>query len=130
MHIKGSLQRKLIVSISGVLIVLLAAFGVFVTQTIADLTREKTEAQVAELIELRAAEINSFFSERARIPTTVLTDPRVTQWLTQYTERGKDLSTDSDFQSIKQTFENIVQNDPTVKSVFMGSANTYEYLYE
>ena len=130
MQIKGSLQRKLILSISGVLIVLLAAFGVFVTQTIAELTREKTEAQVAELIELRAAEINSFFSERARIPTTLLTEPRITRWLTQYTERGKDLSTDSDFQSIKESFETIVQNDPTVKSVFMGSANTYEYLYE
>lgn len=127
---KGSLQRKLIVSISGVLIVLLAAFGVFVTQTIAELTREKTEAQVAELIELRAAEIKSFFTERARIPLTLLTDPRITQWLTEYDERGKTLSDDPVYQSITQTFKTVAGNDPTVKSVFMSSANTYEYFYE
>jgi len=130
MQIKGSLQRKLIISISGVLVVLLAAFGIFVTQTIAELTRDKTEAQVAELIELKAAEIKSFFAERARIPLSVLTDPRVTDWLASYDQRGKDLSTDDTYQSITRTFQNLASNDATIKSVFMGSANTYEYLYE
>jgi len=130
MKLKGSLQRKLILSISGVLIVLLAGFGLVITQTISDLTRQKTEAQVAELIKLKAEEIKGFFVERARVPQTVLTDPRITNWLSDYDERGKDLTGDNTYQSITESFEKVVSSDPTIKSIFVGSANTYEYLYD
>ena len=60
MQLKGSLQRKLILSISGALTLFLAIAGYFVTQHISELTREKTEAQVAELIKLKAQEVKGF----------------------------------------------------------------------
>ena len=94
MQLKGSLQRKLILSISGALTLFLAIAGYFVTQHISELTREKTEAQVAELIKLKAQEVKGFFSERARVPLTFLNDPRLTRWLTDYTQRGKSLTND------------------------------------
>lgn len=130
MPLKVSLQRKLILSISGALVILLSGFGYFVTQHISQLTREKTEAQVDELIKLSAEEVKSFFVERARVPLTVLNDPRLTEWLTNYDERGKDLSGDATYLSYNQSFKKIVRSDPTIKSIFVGSANTFEYFYE
>ncbi len=130
MPLKVSLQRKLILSISGALVILLSGFGYFVTQHISQLTREKTEAQVDELIKLSAEEVKSFFVERARVPLTVLNDPRLTEWLTNYDQRGKDLSGDATYLSYNQSFKKIVRSDPTIKSIFVGSANTFEYFYE
>ncbi|WP_164503553.1 methyl-accepting chemotaxis protein [Pleionea sediminis] len=100
------------------------------TQKISQLTREKVEAQVAELTKLRAEEIRGFFVERARVPKTVLTDPRITEWLTDYDERGSDISNDIQYRSFNRLFNTIVRNDPTIKSLFVGSAKTFEYFYE
>ncbi|PWK53202.1 methyl-accepting chemotaxis protein [Pleionea mediterranea] len=130
MQLKGSLQRKLILSISGALTLFLAIAGYFVTQHISELTREKTEAQVAELIKLKAQEVKGFFSERARVPLTFLNDPRLTRWLTDYTQRGKSLTNDQTYQQMNDAFKQVVSSDPSIKSIFVGSANTFEYFYD
>ncbi|TQV73137.1 methyl-accepting chemotaxis protein [Aliikangiella marina] len=126
----SSLQRKLIIYITGALMVLLAVSGMFITAQIAELTRDKTEAQVAELIKIKAEEVKGFFVERARVPETFFSDPRLKQWLTDYRQRGKDLSQDNYYQDLNKSFNAVVAADPTIKSIFIGSANTYEYFYE
>ncbi|EKE87536.1 methyl-accepting chemotaxis protein [Idiomarina xiamenensis] len=130
MRLTGSLQRKLIISISGVLVVLLALAGYLVTQQLSTLTREKTEAQVYESIRLKAETIKGFFAERARIPLTLFQQPRIRRWLVDYQQRGKNLDDDVGYQDMIATFQAVSSADPTLKSVFVGSANTYEYFYE
>lgn len=110
--------------------VLLAVSGFFITSQIADLTRDKTEAQVAELIKIKAEEVKGFFVERARVPVTFFSDPSLKEWLTNYNQRGKNLTQDSYYQSLNGAFNAVVADDPTIKSIFIGSANTFEYFYE
>lgn len=124
------MQRKLVFAISGFLTVLLVVAGTFVSRHVASLTEQKIEAEVAALIELKAAEVTGFFAERGRIPLTFLNDPRIQQFLSDYSQRNADLSNNDMYQQINQAFNQLVISDPTIKSVFFGSAKTYEYFYE
>ncbi|NVJ60907.1 MAG: methyl-accepting chemotaxis protein [Gammaproteobacteria bacterium] len=126
----ASLQRKLVLAISAVLTILLVTVGAFVSRHVASLTEQKIEAEVAALIELKAEEVTSFFAERGRIPLTFLRDPRIREFLSNYTQRDADLSDNQLYQQISKAFNELVLSDPSIKSVFFGSAKTYEYFYE
>jgi len=130
MQVSSSLQRKLIFSISGALALLLGIAGYFVSVKIAELAEDKVSSQAASLLELKAQEVTSFFTERARVPLTFFQDPRVTTWFANHRQRGANLDSDEKYQGIHQSFNKIVASDETIKSIFIGSANTYEYFYE
>jgi methyl-accepting chemotaxis protein len=127
---KSSLQRKLIISITLSLMMLLAISGYFITRQIAQLTRDTTEAQVAELIKIKAVEVKGFFAERSRIPSTFFNNPNLKSWMASHNQRGKDLSNDPYYNNLIETFGSLVESDTSIKSIFIGSANTFEYFYE
>ncbi|NVJ51606.1 MAG: methyl-accepting chemotaxis protein [Gammaproteobacteria bacterium] len=130
MQARGSLQRKLILSVSGALAVLLAIAGYFVTAQIAAQTEAHVESEAASLLEVKAQEVTSFFTERARVPLTFFNNPAVLEWLDNHRSRGANLDNDPSYQAMLQAFREIVSADPTIKSIFVGSAQTYEYFYE
>ncbi|MEP1741940.1 MAG: methyl-accepting chemotaxis protein [Kangiellaceae bacterium] len=126
----SSLQRKLIISITVSLMILLAISGYFITRQITQLTRDTTEAQVAELIKIKAEEIKGFFAERSRVPSTFFNDPRLKDWMENHKQRGSDLTNDNYYNDLINTFKSLVASDSSIKSIFIGSANTFEYFYE
>lgn len=110
--------------------ILLAISGYFITRQIAQLTRDTTEAQVAELIKIKAEEVKGFFVERSRVTSTFFNDPRLKSWIASHRQRGKNLSNDSYYNNLIDTFRAMVESDSSIKSIFIGSANTFEYFYE
>ncbi|MEE4246877.1 MAG: methyl-accepting chemotaxis protein [Kangiellaceae bacterium] len=130
MQFSGSLQRKLIFSISGLMTLFLLVAGYLVAEKIVQLTEQKAQAEIADEIHLRAEEVKGFFVERSRVPLVALTDPMVLSWLSDHAERGSAIENDPIYQSINQRFKQIVSSDDTIKSIFMGSAKTFEYFYE
>ncbi len=110
--------------------ILLAISGYFITRQITQLTRDTTEAQVAELIKIKAEEIKGFFAERSRVPSTFFNDPRLKDWMVNHKQRGKDLTNDNYYNDLINTFKSLVASDSSIKSIFIGSANTFEYFYE
>ncbi len=130
MRSHSSLQRKLIISITLSLMILLAISGYIITSQIAQLTRDTTEAQVAELIKIKAEEIKGFFTERSRVPRTFFNDPHLIEWLSNRQQRGQDLSNDDYYNHLITKFKSLVASDSSIKSIFIGSANTFEYFYD
>ncbi len=125
-----SLKAKLIISIAGSLSLLLIATGIWQARTYTSNVQSKISAEITELISIKAEEVKSFFVERGRVSTVFLSDPRVVNWLKQHNVRGSELSNDEQYQQIHSAFNTIVDADSTIKSIFFGSAKTFEYFYE
>lgn len=126
----SSLQRKLVLAISSALALILIVGGFIIANFVIELTKQKIEAEVSALIELKAEQVTGFFVERGRVPSTFLNAPGIKRFLSEYNQRNQDLTNDSQYQEINQALNQLVASDPTIKSVFFSSAKTYEYFYE
>ena len=85
------------------------------------------DADISALVALKANEIGGYFVAKGQVIHSVFAEPGLIHWFSQYHARGSNLANDQQYQDIIRYFRSFSDRDSDVKSVFFGSANTFEY---
>lgn len=93
-------------------------------------SEEEKLAALQQHAALKAQPLKQFFEKYGKQTKDFAHDPKVIDWFSNHTERGKDLSEDSQYQQINQIFKNISEPSDEISSAFFGSAITGEYFRE
>ncbi|WP_240464888.1 methyl-accepting chemotaxis protein [Paraferrimonas sp. SM1919] len=92
---------------------------------------ENVEMEVTDSIERvvdgNASRISAYLESKGQIIHSVFNNPNLVDWFANYNDRRSDLSKDKQYQQIVDYFKFFSDSDPDIKSVFLGSANTFEY---
>lgn len=126
-YIKRSLSMQLVVTIVGALAVLLTLVAALLVNKESNNTRRQVDADISALVALKANEISGYFIAKGQVIHSVFAEPRLINWFSQYYARGSNLAGDQQYQDIIRYFRSFSDRDSDVKSVFFGSANTFEY---
>ncbi|MEE2028500.1 Methyl-accepting chemotaxis protein PctC [Shewanella oneidensis] len=126
-YIKRSLSMQLVVTIVGALAVLLTLVAALLVNKESNNTRRQVDADISALVALKANEISGYFIAKGQVIHSVFAEPRLINWFSQYHARGSNLAGDQQYQDIIRYFRSFSDRDSDVKSVFFGSANTFEY---
>ena len=124
---KRSLSLQLVVTIVGALAVLLTIVSAILVAKESDRTRMQIDADITALVELKATEISHYFVAKGQIIHSVFAEPGLKDWFSQYKNRRSDLTQDKQYHNIISHFNYFSSQDSDIKSVFFGSANTFEY---
>ena len=126
-HIKRSLSLQLVLTLVGALAVLLALVATFLVRDASQSTRATIDGDINALMELKSREIRGYFEAKGQVIHSVFAEPGLTGWFSQYRARGSEISADKTYQDIVAYFRSFSDRDADIKSVFFGSANTFEY---
>ncbi|MEL4280453.1 MULTISPECIES: methyl-accepting chemotaxis protein [Shewanella] len=126
-YIKRSLSLQLVVTIVGALAVLLTLVAALLVNKESNNTRKQVDADISALVALKANEIGGYFVAKGQVIHSVFAEPGLINWFGQYHARGSNLTNDQQYQDIIRYFRSFSDRDTDVKSVFFGSANTFEY---
>jgi len=127
MWFQKSISRRLIAGCLGSIAVLFFIYGIWQIQTVKNTTTDRVGNDVANLVEQKATEIKAFFDAKGQVIHSVFANPQILTWFESYNNRGSDISGDTVYHDIRQYFRYFSDQDPAIKSVFFGSANTFEY---
>ncbi len=122
-----NIDRKLILIMGGGIALALVVLGVIAVENAADITRERIFAEANRVVEVNAQEIEQFFAERARVVQTVLADPAILRYFSDYKRFRAPVLNDPDYNEIIDYFDKIVADDPTIRAVFFADDDTQEY---
>ena len=124
---KRSLSMQLVVTIVGALAVLFTIVALFLVKNESTSTRQQIDSDLTGLVQLKSNEVRSYFVAKGQLIHAVFADPTVLAWFAKYNNRLSDLSSDKQYNSIVEYFKFFSDQDSDIKSVFFGSANTFEY---
>ncbi|MEZ9199527.1 methyl-accepting chemotaxis protein [Shewanella sp. 10N.286.54.B9] len=124
---KRSLSMQLVVTIVGALAVLFTIVALFLVKNESTSTRQQIDSDLTGLVQLKSTEVRSYFVAKGQLIHAVFADPSVLEWFANYNNRLSDLSSDKQYDSIVEYFKFFSDQDSDIKSVFFGSANTFEY---
>ncbi|MCY7296179.1 methyl-accepting chemotaxis protein [Alteromonas sp. a30] len=127
MWYQRSISQRLIAGCLGSIAVLFLIYGIWQIQTVKKSTTSRVDNDIANLVSQKATEIEGFFEAKGQIIHSVFANPQVLNWFSRYDDRGGDISGDQTYNDIYQYFRYFSDKDSSIKSVFFGSANTYEY---
>jgi len=120
-------QLRLPIAIIALSAFAFGSLGVLAVQQVSDLTRQRVQQAVLDLVTLRARDIAAFFEERGRIATTLFADPLAEEWIAGYATFRRPLEGDPGWDRLRTEFERLERADPTITSVFFATASTGEY---
>jgi methyl-accepting chemotaxis protein len=122
-----NIQQKLIIFVGGAIALALAVLGSIVVVRNADMTREKTYSEAQRVVEVKAREIEQFFSERGHVVKTALLNPALRDYFTDYQQHRAPVLDDADYNQIIDYFDAVAANDPSIKAVFFADDDTQDY---
>lgn len=125
--IHRSIMRQLVITISSTVAVLLIVTSYFILSNISDSTRKELISDIENIVTLQSTKVKEFFVAKGQINHSVFSSPQVIDWFSQYQNRLSDISSNQSYQDVTRYFKYFSTQDPAIKSVFFGSANTYEY---
>ena len=126
MHL--NIQQKLIIFVGGAIALALAVLGSIVVARNADMTRETTFSEAQQVVEMKAREIEQFFTERGRVVDALLLNPGLRDFFTNYEQHRAPVLDNPEFIQIIDYFDALVVNDPSIKAVFFADDDTQDYL--
>ncbi|MBN2414600.1 methyl-accepting chemotaxis protein [bacterium] len=124
---KTNVQRRILLPVlaaAGTVLVIVAVITIF---SIRNLVRDRVENEAMELVQFKADEIVSFLKQKSHIPVTFFQNPFLLEWFTKYDRYRKPITGDDDYRKITEYFQTVMEEDPTVKSIFLALDNTEEY---
>jgi len=123
-----NIQQKLIIFVGGAIALALAILGSIVVARNADMTRENTFSEAQQVVEMKAREIEQFFTVRGRVVDTFLLNPGLRDFFTNYEQHRAPVLDNPEFIQIIDYFDALVANDPSIKAVFFADDDTQDYL--
>ncbi|QSX29132.1 methyl-accepting chemotaxis protein [Shewanella cyperi] len=126
-YIKRSLSLQLVLTLVGALAVLLTLVAALLVNRASDSTRQEVDTDISGLVQLKGNEIRSYFIAKGQVIHSIFAEPGLRNWFANYRDRGSNLDMDRQYRDIVQYFRFFSDKDSDIKSVFFGSANTFEY---
>jgi len=126
-YFRRSITRQLVVGISGAVAALLIIASYIILDRVGDNTRLQLESSIKQLVKLQSSQVKGFFEAKGQVVHSVFANPQVIDWFTHYDERLSDISSNEQYLDVTEYFKYFSDNDSAIKSVFFGSANTFEY---
>lgn len=123
---KSISQRLITFCLTGIAFLFLL-YGVWQVMQVRSTTVERVHGDIEKIVTLKATEVSEFFYAKGQIIHSVFANPQVLDWFTAYDDRGADISGIEEYNDVRSYFRYFSDNDPAIKSVFFGSANTFEY---
>lgn len=127
MWYQKSISQRLIAGCVGSIAVLFFLYGIWQVQTVKSSTTSRVNNDLANLVAQKATEIQGFFDAKGQVIHSVFANPHILDWFKNYDQRGSDISSDQGYILIRDYFKYFSEKDDSIKSVFLGSANTFEY---
>lgn len=118
--------RLIAICVSGIACLFLL-YGIWQVQQVKSSTIEKVNGDIQNIVAQKATEIAGFFYAKGQVIHSVFANPLVLDWFENYDDRRSDLSGDEDYRKVWDFFKFFSDKDAAIKSVFFGSANTFEY---
>jgi len=122
-----NIQQKFRVFVGGAIAVSMMVLTVVAVTRNASVTREKSYSEIERIVEVKAGEIERFFTERGQVVQTFLLDPSLRRFFDRYREFRAPVTDDPEYLAVIDFFEAIVDKDPSVKAVFFADEDTQEY---
>lgn len=122
-----NIQQKLRFFVGGAIAVSMTVLAVLAVTRNATVTREKTYSEIERIVDLKAEEIERFFTERGQVVQTFLLDPGLLEYFDRYRQFRAPVTAQPDYLSIIEYFEAIVNKDPSIQAVFFADDDTQEY---
>lgn len=127
---KACITRQLVVMIGGTLIIVMAFISAFNVINTKNAAIESINEQVNQLITVNNQKVVGFFKAKGEIVETFTNSPFIKRFMSEHEIRGEDLSNNQDYQDLIKYFNNIKNKDNSIKSVFLGTAKSKEYMDE
>lgn len=127
MWYEKSISQRLILGCVLCVAVLFTLYGTWQVNQVKESTTQGVNDSIKELVKFNASEIKGFFAAKGQIIHSVFANPQVLDWFESYDDRGGNISSRQDYQAVVEYFKFFSDNDEAIKSVFFGSANTFEY---
>ncbi|WP_162558461.1 methyl-accepting chemotaxis protein [Saliniradius amylolyticus] len=127
MGFQRSLSQRIIISSIACVALLFALYGVIQVVNVKHDTESKVHDDIQSLVKLNAERIRGFFVAKGQVIHSVFSNPQVLDWFESYDDRGGNIADNTDYQAVTRYFRFFSDQDDAIKSVFFGSANTYEY---
>ncbi|GAB3018822.1 methyl-accepting chemotaxis protein [Bowmanella dokdonensis] len=122
-----SLSQRLILASVLCVAFLFTLYGIWQVRQVQGETQQQVESDIQSLVKLNASRILGFFNAKGQIIHSVFASPQVLDWFEAYDDRGGVIAGNPQYQAVKQYFRFFSDKDKAIKSVFFGSANTFEY---
>ena len=127
MGYKKSVGQRLLVMVLSSMAVLFLLYGAWQVSNVREATEQQVQTDVANLVKLRAEEVKGFFHAKGQVIHSVFSNPQVLDWFEYYDDRNGNIDDEVEYQKVTQYFRYFSDNDDAIKSIFFGSANTFEY---
>ena len=127
MWYRASVGRQLVVMVLSSMAALFLLYGIWQVSQVRDATEQRVQRDVANLVKLRATEVQGFFHAKGQLIHSIFSNPQVLDWFERYDDRGGDIAGIEQYQDVTEYFRFFSDNDRAIKSIFFGSANTFEY---
>ncbi|MBE1302275.1 MAG: HAMP domain-containing protein [Alteromonadaceae bacterium] len=127
MWFQKSISQKLIVGCLSGIAALFVLYGVWQINSVSNATTEKVHTDISNLVAQKATEVQGFFDSKGQLIHSIFASPQVLDWFENYDDRNGYIEDKPEYQAVKQYFRFFSDNDSAIKSIFFGSANTFEY---
>ena len=124
------IQRKLVLAIVMVLLLLLGGLGLAAVTYMGDMTRSRVYGAALRNVNVGARRIIGFLSERARIVAALAENPQLQDWAKERERNPKPLRGDRDYRQLIEYLRRLTDTDPMVLSTFFALNGTGEYFRE
>jgi len=124
---RHSILRQLVFGISTAVAILLIVTSYFMLSNVSETSRTNLISSIEDIVKIQASEVRGFFEAKGQINHAAFANPQVINWFESYNERLADIDDNELYQSVTDYFKFFSDNDSAIKSMFFGSANTYEY---
>jgi len=122
-----NINQKITVFVGGAIATALIVLGSIAVSYTSDLASEQVQVEVSRMLEVNAQEIQRFFAERAKIVTTLLADPNLEEYFTDYNEYRAPVFGDRDYTRIIDFFDAVSAGEEDVRAVFFADADSSDY---
>ena len=122
-----SILRQLVFGISTTVAILLIITSYFILSNVSDDTRNQLNSSIKSIVSQQAAEVRNFFIAKGQINHAAFANPQVIEWFSNYDERLSTIDDDPLYKDVTRYFKFFSDSDSAIKSMFFGSANTFEY---
>lgn len=123
----NNINQKITIFVGGSIALALTIVGIIAVSFSSNLASERVELGVSRTLEVRAQEIRGFFGAKAKIVTTLLADPRIADFFSEYSQyRGPVLDSPGYIQIIDY-FDAVAESNEDVRAVFFADADSADY---
>jgi methyl-accepting chemotaxis protein len=125
-----SVVGRLVLITSTAVLTIMVLFALLSVRQVTEQTRQQVNENLQAMIAAESLKIVSFFQQLSALPLAVFSNPQFEEFFSGYQTRRADLSANQDYQQITGHFQRLMQEVPTIKSMFFASQATGEYFFE